>query len=69
MTHQRRAEVLLAEWREVERKLAQVTDLDSIDAEELRAEAARLRNEYQALLDAATVEPGPEPPPLARTTV
>jgi septal ring factor EnvC (AmiA/AmiB activator) len=64
MPYQRRAEVVLAEWREVERKLARETDPDSLDAEELRAEAARLRNEYQALIDAAIVAQPPEPPPF-----
>jgi hypothetical protein len=67
MPYQRRAEAVLAEWREVERELARVTDLDSLDAEELRAEAARLRNEYQALIDAAIVAQKPEPPPFPQT--
>jgi septal ring factor EnvC (AmiA/AmiB activator) len=67
MPYQRRAEVVLAEWREVERQLARVTDPDSVDAEELRAEAARLRNEYQALIDAAIVAQSPEPPPVPQT--
>ena len=67
MTYQRQAEVMLAEWREVERKLDQVTDPDSVDAEDLRAEAARLRNAYQALLDAAILAQGPEPPPFPNT--
>jgi hypothetical protein len=67
MPYQRRAEVVLAEWREVERKLGQVMDMDSPDAEDLRAEAARLRNEYQALIDAAIVAQRPEPPPFPHT--
>jgi hypothetical protein len=64
MPYQRRAEVVLAEWREVERKLAGSTEPDSFDAEDLRAEAARLRNEYQALVEAAIVTQEPQPPPF-----
>jgi hypothetical protein len=64
MPFQRRAEVVLAEWREVERKLAGSADLDSADAEDLRADAARLRDEYQALVDAAIHAQRPQPPPF-----
>jgi hypothetical protein len=67
VSYQRRAEVVLAEWREVERQLARVTDPDSVDAEALRAEAARLRNDYQALVDAAIGVHEPEPPGLPHT--
>jgi hypothetical protein len=67
MTYQRQAEVVLAEWREIERKLDRLTDPDSVDAEDLRAEAARLRNAYQALVDAAIVAQRPEPPPFPQT--
>jgi hypothetical protein len=48
---QRHAEVLLAHWRDVERRLA-VTEAGTLDAESLQAEASRLRDEYQRLVDA-----------------
>ena len=47
---QRRAEVLLAEWRDVERRLA-VTQAGTLEAESLQAEASWLRDEYQRLVD------------------
>jgi hypothetical protein len=47
---QRPAEVLLAQWRDVERRLAD-TEAGAPLAESLRAEASRLRDEYQRLLD------------------
>ena len=63
MPYQREAAIVLEVWREVERKLAGVPH-DSEEAEELQAEAARLRNEYQRLIDEATKYHRPVPPPL-----
>jgi uncharacterized coiled-coil DUF342 family protein len=61
--YQREAAIVLEMWREVERNLARVPD-DGEEAEELRAEAARLRNEYQRLLEEATKYHRPVPPPM-----
>ena len=63
MPYQRAAEVVLAKWRDVERQLAEVT-VESPEAEALQAEAARLRNEYQAFIRAARENDRPEPPPF-----
>lgn len=63
MPYQREAAIVLEMWRDVERKLAGVP-IDSEEAEELQAEAARLRNEYQRLIDEATKYHRPVPPPL-----
>ncbi|MGE5156165.1 MAG: hypothetical protein ACM3JP_01560 [Betaproteobacteria bacterium] len=54
---------MLEMWREVERSLARVAP-DSEEAEELQADALRLRNEYQRLIDEATRYHRPVPPPL-----
>ena len=55
------AETILAAWREVERRLASL-DGESDEVEELRAEAAHLRDEYQRLVEAETaVDPEPAP--------
>jgi uncharacterized coiled-coil DUF342 family protein len=61
--YQREAAIVLEMWREVERRLAQV-GVDSEEAEELHAEAARLRNEYQRLIEEATKYHRPVPPPM-----
>ena len=63
MPYQRAAEVVLAKWREVERQLGELKG-DSPEAEVLKAEAARLRNEYQAFIRAARENDRPEPPPF-----
>ena len=63
MPYQREAAIVLEMWRAVERSLARVR-ADSEEAEELQAEAARLRNEYQRLIDEATKYHRPVPPPL-----
>lgn len=63
MPYQRAAEVVLAKWREVERQLAEVTG-ESPEAEVLQAQAAGLRNEYQAFIRAAQENDRPEPPPF-----
>jgi hypothetical protein len=61
--YQREAAIVLEMWREVERSLARVAP-DGEEAEELQAEALRLRNEYQRLIDEATKYHRPVPPPL-----
>jgi hypothetical protein len=61
--YQREAAIVLEMWRETERALARVPD-GSDEAEELQAEAARLRNEYQRLIDEATKYHRPVPPPM-----
>ncbi|HEV8696306.1 MAG TPA: hypothetical protein VGQ89_01330 [Candidatus Limnocylindrales bacterium] len=52
MPHRRETEDVLARWREAERQLVDIVD-DTPEAEALRAEAARLRNEFHALVDLA----------------
>jgi uncharacterized coiled-coil DUF342 family protein len=64
--YQREAAIVLEMWREVERRLATVGD-DSDEAEELRSDAARLRNEYQRLIDEAMKYHRPVPPPMPRS--
>jgi hypothetical protein len=63
MPYQREGEIVLAMWRKVERELA-VAAPDSAEAEALQTEAARLRDEYQRLIDTAREHHRPEPPPL-----
>lgn len=63
MPYQRAAEVVLARWREVERQLGEVQP-DAPEFGVLQAEAARLRNEYQAFIRAARDNDRPEPPPF-----
>ena len=46
----RELSLILAEWRDVERQLAEAAE-DSDDASRLRAEADRLRIEYRAAFD------------------
>ena len=63
MPYQRAAEVVLAKWREVDRQLGELK-ADAPEAEVLKAEADRLRNEYQAFIRAARENDRPEPPPF-----
>ncbi len=63
MPYQREAAIVLEMWRDVERRLARVAEA-SEEAEELQAEAARLRNEYQRLIEEATKYHRPVPPPM-----
>ena len=53
MSHQSEAALVLERWRDVERQLAGVRP-GSSEVEELQAEAARLRDEYQQLTAAQT---------------
>jgi hypothetical protein len=50
MPYQRQAEVVFAEWREVERARQDVSD-GTPEAEALQAEAMRLHDEYERLID------------------
>lgn len=63
MPYQREAVVVLEMWRDVERILNAVTP-GSDEEEELRAEASRLRDEYQRLIALAREHHRPEPPPF-----
>ena len=57
------AQAILANWRELERKLAEAVR-GSNEAEVLQAEIHRLRDEYQRVLQAARDAQAPEPPPF-----
>lgn len=63
MPYRAQAEAVLTEWREVERKLA-ASAPGSAEAEALRAEAVRLRDGYQALIEASRAALAVEPPPF-----
>lgn len=53
------AELILAEWREVERRLAE-TEAGTPESERLQAEFSRLRDEYHRLLEALRDPQTPE---------
>ena len=61
MTYRQEAEVVLANWRDVERALHQAAH-GSADAERLQAEALRLRDEYQRLVERAELAYDDDPP-------
>ena len=63
MPHQGVAADVLEQWREIERRIAEVPT-DSPEADELKLESYRLRNEYQQLIDQAVAHHRPEPPPF-----
>lgn len=63
MPDQRDAAVVIADWRAVERDLESARD-GTIEAERLRADAVRLRYEYQRLIEAAWEDNRPAPPPF-----
>jgi hypothetical protein len=63
MPYQRLAKVVLDRWREVERQLEELP-ADSHEADELRREIYRLRDEYQHLVEAAVAHHRPAPPPF-----
>ena len=62
MPYQREAAIVLEMWREVERDLGAAVP-ESVEAEALQTEAARLRDEYQHLR-LAKDQGRPVPPPL-----
>ena len=61
MPYQREAEIVLAMWRDVDRRLRAAVDGDRT---ELEAEAYRLRTDYHRLIDAAREAQRQEPPPF-----
>jgi chemotaxis regulatin CheY-phosphate phosphatase CheZ len=61
--YQRLAKLVLEEWRLLERRLATV-DPSSPLAEQLRAEAHALRDEYKHLVDEAAAHHRPMPEPF-----
>jgi hypothetical protein len=63
LPYQRLAASVLDKWREVERRLADCPP-GSDAAEDLQAEAAALRDEYQRLIAAAIEAHRPVPPPF-----
>ena len=63
MPYQRIAAVILEEWRAVERAMNDPS-MGPDALEILRAEAARLRNEYQRLIAESRQHRRPEPPPF-----
>jgi hypothetical protein len=63
MPYQRLARHVLAEWREIENRLLLIDPLQP-EAEDLIAEAHRLREEYQHLIEEATAHERPVPPPF-----
>jgi hypothetical protein len=60
--YQRQAEIVLTSLRGVEREL-ESTEPGSPEAEFLHATAARLRSEYQRLVEDVQGHGRPEPPP------
>ena len=63
MPYQREAEIVLAEWRDAERKLAAAVP-GTPDEVALTVDIARYRAEYRDLTEAARVAHRPEPPTL-----
>jgi chemotaxis regulatin CheY-phosphate phosphatase CheZ len=68
MPYQRRAEAILAHWREIERALDHV-ETGTAEADYLHGLAAELRDEYQALVEAAIEGEHPQPPPFPEASV
>ncbi len=60
MTHHSEAAIVLDRWRDVERQLAGVRP-GSSEVEELHAEVARLRDEYERLAAAQSYQGGTPP--------
>jgi hypothetical protein len=65
MPYQSQAVAVLVRWRVVERAMLDAVP-GSPEADVLQVEAARLRNEYQALIDAARAHEAPMPPPFPK---
>jgi hypothetical protein len=68
MPYQSQAAAVLVRWRIVERDLTMAIP-GSPEADALQAEAMRLRDEYQALIQAARDRDRPEPPPFPEGSV
>jgi hypothetical protein len=60
MPHQKLAQAVLAQWRAVELAIAELESLGP-EADELKLEAYRLRNDYQHLIEQAIAHHRPEP--------
>ncbi len=63
MPYQRLAQEVLVQWRAIERRLTELNPA-SPEADELKLESYRLRNEYQELIKQAIAHHRPEPPPF-----
>ena len=61
MPYQRLAQAVLAQWRDIERQISELPP-ESAEADELKLESYRLREEYQHLIDQAIAHHRPEPP-------
>ena len=66
MPDQPSPQAVLEQWREVERRIAGLP-ADSAEADELKLDSYRLRNEYQQLIDRAVDQAGSEPPAFPGT--
>jgi hypothetical protein len=64
MTYRQEAESVLARWRAVERLLSEA-EPGSADAAALQAQALRLRDRYQALVDEVERAHGDDHPPTS----
>jgi hypothetical protein len=63
MPYQAEARIVLDMWRDIERQLKDAAP-GSPELEHLQSEAARLRDEYQRLVEAALEHHRPVPPPF-----
>ena len=61
MPYQRLAQAVLAQWRDIERRL-EAAPPDSAEAEDLKRQSYLLRQEYQHLIDEAVANQRPAPP-------
>jgi hypothetical protein len=68
MPYQSQAAAVLVRWRIVERDLTMAVP-GSPETDALQAEAMRLRDEYQALIEAAQRNDRPEPPAFPEGSV
>jgi hypothetical protein len=66
--HHSRADTVISRWREVERQLVRAR-LGTPEADALQAEADSLRDEYQALVEAAQDADQGKPPPFSTGSV
>lgn len=63
MPYRRLAEDVLARWRAIEMQLAKLDPM-SPEADELKLDSYRLRQQYQDLIAQATAQHRPQPPPF-----